>query len=91
LQANHKERTTLHDPPILVLLIPIRERTMSRPWTCPVCQTVIILGDPQPGGKVRCPTCGTDFAYPAPVETPRRRESSGGGEDSDAHTPTDED
>ena len=64
---------------------------MSRPWTCPVCQTVIILGDSPLDGKLRCPTCGTDFAYPSRRAAPRRRESASGGDDRDenagSHTP----
>jgi uncharacterized Zn finger protein (UPF0148 family) len=48
---------------------------MSRPWTCPVCQTVIILDDVPPDGKICCPTCGTDFVYPL------RREAASGGDD----------
>ncbi len=59
---------------------------MSRPWTCPVCQTVIILGDSPPDGKLRCPTCATDFAYPSRRAGPRRRESAAGGDDRDENT-----
>jgi uncharacterized Zn finger protein (UPF0148 family) len=59
---------------------------MSRPWTCPVCRTVIMLGDHPATGKICCPTCGTQFAYPDRPDTPRRRESSGGGEDRDEPT-----
>lgn len=54
---------------------------MSRPWTCPVCKAVIILGDPPPDGKICCPTCGTDFVYTL------RREASSGGDDRDRKTP----
>ncbi len=64
---------------------------MSRPWNCPVCQTVIILGDPPSDGKICCPACGTQFAYPSPRPAPRRRESNAGGDDRDEtannHTP----
>ena len=64
---------------------------MSRPWTCPVCQTVIILGDAPPGGKICCPTCDTNFTYPQREASRRRRESSAGGEERDEqprrHTP----
>ena len=64
---------------------------MSRPWTCPVCRTIIILGDTPSDGKLRCPTCHTDFVYPARRAAPRRRESSAGGDDRDekpgVHTP----
>jgi uncharacterized Zn finger protein (UPF0148 family) len=56
---------------------------MSRPWTCPVCQTVIILGEAPADGKICCPTCGTHFAYPAHRDAPLRRESSSGGDDRD--------
>ena len=51
---------------------------MPHHWTCPVCKTAINLDDVTADGKVRCPSCGTEFTAGL-----RRSASEGGGGDSE--------
>ena len=46
-----------------------------------------MLEDRPTDGKICCPTCGTQFAYPEP----RRRAGADGGDDRDEPTRADDD